>query len=154
MELMQLLHSQLQKDGVTLFPIPFMPVSLSEAFAVGMHYRTEIALQVAVSNIVRKIREHGLTPVAKIGSSDEAIKIVITPKEVQENTNLSNVVLNNNTKLMTEESLTEESLTEKSLTETSLWNMTRFDDFNKIMLVINNLLYDVGVEVEHVTNFN
>lgn len=140
MGLMQLIHAQLQTDGVTLFPIPFIPVTLSEAFAAGMFYRTEIALQVAVSNVVRKIREHGLTPIAKVGSSDEAIKIVITPKEAQENSNLSNTALDNNTNM--------------PLCETSLWNMTRFDDFDRVMLIINNLLYDVGVEVEYVTNFN
>lgn len=117
--LMQLVANKLHHDGVTLFPIPFAPVPLSEAFARGSGYRTEIALQVAMSNIVRKIREQRLTPIAKIGNSDETIKIVITTSEPSD------------------------------LTETSLWHMTRFDDFGQTILVITNLLDDIGVAWEY-----
>ncbi|MBP9742184.1 MAG: hypothetical protein KBD37_02390 [Burkholderiales bacterium] len=117
--LMQLAANTLHHTGVTLFPIPFAPVPLSEAFACGSRYRTEIALQVAMSNIVRKIREQRLTPIAKIGNSDEAIKIAITSYEPSD------------------------------LTETSLWHMTRFDDFRQTLLIITNLLDDIGVAWEY-----
>lgn len=122
MELMQLINAELKTDGVTLFPIPFTPIPLSSAFAVGNDYRTEVAIQVALSNIVRKIREDRFTPIARISQEGEAVKIVVTTKE------------------------------ESDLTETSLWNMTRFDDFGKTLTSITNLLHDIGVEWDYVVS--
>lgn len=122
MEIMQLINSELQNEGVTLFSMPFAAVPLSEAFAIGAAYRTEIALSVAISNIVRKIREQQFTPVATISVEGEAVKIIVKSKE------------------------------QADLVETSLFNMTKFASFEMVMQTITSLLNDIGVEFSYVKN--
>lgn len=74
---MKLINEELKNDSVTLFPIPFSPLNFSEAYPVGNNKRTEIAITVALSNIVRKIREQRLTPFASLSGENEAIKVHI-----------------------------------------------------------------------------
>jgi hypothetical protein len=116
MGLMQLINEELKTDGVTLFPIPFAPVPLSSAFATGVEYRTEIAISVAISNIVRKMREQQLTPHALISSEGEALKIVVKTRE------------------------------ESDLSETSLWSLSRFASYAATLQQLCNLLHDMGIE--------
>jgi len=117
MELMQLIGEELKHEQVTLFPIPFAPVNLSEAFTIGDNYRKEIAIQVAVSNITRKIREQGYEPIAHVTTGDEAIKILITCEQKPE------------------------------LSETSLWHLNRFDSLDQIITTLTNLLHDMGIDL-------
>ncbi len=118
MGLMSLIGDELKTDGVTLFPIPFAPVPMSSAFAVGVEYRTEIAISVAISNIVKKMREERLTPRAIISTQGEAIKIIVKPLEDSE------------------------------LLETILWNLSRFISFEETLQQITNLLHDIGISYE------
>ena len=115
MGLMGLIGEELKNDGVTLFPIPFAPVPISSAFAVGVEYRTEIAISVAISNIVKKMREERLTPHAIIYTQGEAIKIVV------------------------------KSLEDSQLIETILWNLTKFTSFEETLQQITNLIHDIGI---------
>ena len=124
MELMQLINAQLKNEAVTLFPIPFLPIPLSQAYAVGTGYRTEIAIQVALSNIIRKIREQRLTPIATIATVNEAIKISVTSREPG------------------------------SLVEESLWHLNYIDDFEKTLSILTNLLCDTGIEWEYAAAVN
>jgi hypothetical protein len=117
MDLMQLISEELKNEQVTLFPIPFAPVNLSEAFTVGDKYRKEIAIQVAISNIVRKIREQQQEPIVDISTESESIKIIITCGQDPE------------------------------LSETSLWHLNRFDDFNEIVTKITDLLHDMNIKL-------
>ncbi len=118
MGLMQLIGAELKTDGVTLFPIPFMPVPISSAFAVGMEYRTEVAISVAISNVVKKMREERLTPRAIISTQGEAIKIII------------------------------KSIEDSELIETILWNLNKFISFEETLQQITNLLHDIGIVYE------
>ena len=118
MGLMSLIGDELKADGVTLFPIPFAPVPISSAFAVGVEYRTEIAISVAISNIVKKMREERLTPRAIISTQGEAIKIIVKPLEDSE------------------------------LIETILWNLTKFTNFEATLQQITNLLHDIGISYD------
>ncbi len=128
MELMRLIHAELKADGVTLFPIPFSPVPLSEAFTVGNRHRVEIAIQVAVSNVVRKIRERMLTPIALISTEGEAIKVVIKTEEL--------------------------NIADADLSETSLWSLSHLDDFDKILATITALMNDAGIKWVYATTSN
>lgn len=119
--LMKLISEELAHEAVTLFPIPFAPVSLSEAYPIGNSQRTEIAITVAMSNIVRTIREQKLTPVAILGSDGDALKISIMGKE-----NLS-------------------------ISETSLWHLTKFEDYKVHLTTLVNLLQDMQVEYNYVS---
>jgi len=76
--LMKLIGEELKNEAITLFPIPFPPVYLSEAYPIGDSKRKEIAITVAISNIVRKIYEQNLTPIATLDIENEALKISIT----------------------------------------------------------------------------
>ncbi len=124
MQLMQQILNELKVDGVTLFPIPIEPVALSEAFIIGNQYRQEIAIQVAFSNIVRKIRQKGQTPFAILGTQNEAIKIKIMSKESAD------------------------------FIEESLWHLNKFDDFTEQVNKITNLLKDIDLKWEYEPKFN
>ncbi len=115
MQLMQFIVEETKTDGVTLFPIPYQPVDLSESFTVGDNHRKEIAIQVALSNAVRKIREEGQTPNVEIKSIIDAIEI-----------NVINVDT-----LKTH--------------ETSLWHLTRFDNFSKVINILTDLLQEMNI---------
>lgn len=116
MEFMQLINNELKNDKVTLFPIPFSPVTLSSSYAVGNEKRVEIAISVAMSNIVRKIREAGLIPLAIISTDTDAIKVTI------------------------------ECVGNDKLKEISLWHLKRFEDFNHVHVIITELLHDMQIE--------
>lgn len=122
MGLMKLITKELKTDGVTLFPIPFAPVPVSSAFTTGIDYRTEIAMSVAISNVVRKMREERLIPKAIISTDVEAIKIVV------------------------------KSSAESDLSETLLWSLTKFSSFLQALQQITNLLHDIGIEYDFDTN--
>lgn len=119
MGLMKLIGEELKNEEVTLFSIPFSPVNLSEAYPIGDSKRVEIAITVAISNIVRKMREQNLIPIATISSENEALKISIT------------------------------STVDSALTETSLWHLTKFEDFANHIEVLTNLLQDMQVEYSY-----
>ena len=119
MKLMQFIGEELKTEGVTLFPIPFSPVPLSEAFSVGDSYRKEVAFQVSLSNIIRKLREKSLTPIATISHHDEALKLFVTSIEPSEHQ------------------------------ETSLWHLQRFDSFVKIHSTIIDILTDMQIEYRY-----
>jgi hypothetical protein len=121
MGLMELIGKELKNEAITLFPIPFTPVNLSEAYTVGDNKRKEIAVAVALSNIVRKMREQNLIPVAKISGINEALQISIT----------------NNT--------------DATLSETSVWHLTKFEDYEEHLATITNLLRDMQVEYSYVS---
>lgn len=116
LELMRIIVDELKTDGVTLFPIPFAPVALSDAFVEGGNHRKEIAIQVALSNIVREIRKEQLTPVAVIDTEGEAIKLTVTAEE------------------------------ESKLIETSLWHLGKTDDFDLALNKITSLLTDIQIK--------
>lgn len=116
MELMQLINNDLKHENVTLFPIPFPPITLSSSYVIGNEKRIEIAISVALCNVVRKIREESLIPLAKISTAEDAIKIEI------------------------------ECVGNDKLKETSLWHLKRFEDFDKAHIIITQLLQDMQVE--------
>jgi hypothetical protein len=121
MGLMKLIGEELKNEAVTLFPMPFPPIWLSEAYPIGDSRRKEIAITVAISNIVRKIRELGQVPTAIIDTENEAIKISIA------------------------------SNTDASLTEISLWHLTRFEDYEEHVRTMINLLQDMQVAYSYVS---
>ena len=122
MGLMGLITEELKTNGVTLFPIPFAPVPVSLAFSTGVDYRTEIAMSVSISNVVRKMREERLTPKATISKDVEAIKIVVKSTE------------------------------ESDISETLLWSLTKFAKFGHALQQIINLLDDIGIVYDFDTN--
>lgn len=115
-ELMRFIVNELKTDGVTMFPIPFAPVNLSLAYNVGDNYRKEIAIQVALSNAIRKIREVGQRPIVELDCVDGAVRLKVINQETQ--------------------------LT----LETSLWHLTVFDDLNIISDKLTDLLQEMNVE--------
>src|SRR5579863_5375373 len=112
MGLMKLIGEELKNYAVTLFPIPFSPIYLSEAYPIGDSKRKEIAITVSISNLVRKIREQKLTPIATLDTENESLKVVIS------------------------------SIGDTSYTETLLWNLTKFEDYREYLSVLTNLLQD------------
>jgi hypothetical protein len=120
MDLMKLISEELKNPAVTLFPIPFLPVPLSEAYIVGNSKRQEIAITVAISNAVRKMRENNLIPVALLDSENEALKISI------------------------------QNTTNSSFNETSLWHLTKFENYQDCITTITNLLNDMQVSYSYV----
>ena len=120
MQLMQFCVEELKTKGITLFPIPFQPVSLLNAFTFGDIQRKEVAIQVALSNIVRKIRESQLTPLAELSTIDESIKIHLKTKETS------------------------------TFEETSVWSLTKIDDFAAILSQLVGLLDEMHVEITYV----
>lgn len=120
MGLMKLINQALQHETVTLFVIPFHPVSLSEAYLVGDNKRTEIAITVAISNVVRKLREKKLRAVAILQSDGAALKISIC------------------------------SANDSSIQETSLWHLTKFENYQEHITTITNLLHDMQLEYSYV----
>lgn len=116
MELMQLINNELKNDHVTLFSIPFAPVTLSSSYVVGDEKRTEIAISVAFSNIAKKIREVGLVPVAIITTEMNAIKITL------------------------------ECAGNDELKETSLWHLKPFTNFKRVFAIITELLEDMQIK--------
>lgn len=64
MPLMQALAEQLKTPGVTLFPIPLVPNVVPEALRQGAAMRYEVNLQMWASNIIKRLREGGVTIVA------------------------------------------------------------------------------------------
>lgn len=119
-QLMQFCVEELKTEGVTLFPIPFQPVSLLNAFTFGDIQRKEVAIQVALSNIVRKIRESNLTPLAVLSTVAESINIHIKTKEMS------------------------------TFEETSVWHLTKIDDFDTILSQLVGLLDEMRVEITYV----
>lgn len=116
MELMQFIADELKHEDVTLFPIPFAPLTLSSSYVIGDEKRTEIAISVALSNIVKQIREVGLIPRATITTEVNAIKIII------------------------------ECVGNDELKETSLWHLRPFTDFRQTIRIITDLLEDMQIK--------
>lgn len=85
MQIMRLINKTLAKPGLTLFPIPLAPVSLTRALNVGHMYRKEIAISVAISNIAKQIRGQGFDPKATITTSHSTIEIFINSETSQLN---------------------------------------------------------------------
>lgn len=119
--LMKLIGEELKNEAITLFPIPFTPVNLSEAYLVGDSKRKEIAITVAISNVVRKIREKNLLPIAVIDSEGEALKVSI------------------------------HSADDSEFSETSLWHLTKFEDYQEHLTTLTNLLQEMQVEYSYVS---
>ncbi len=119
MDLMKLINQELATKGTTIFPIPFVPTVFSEALVVGNMKRTEIAIQVAFSNIVRKIREQGYTPLAYISTAPDSILLEVVAKEFNK------------------------------LHELSSWHLSKVDDIEVIHQIIIDLLIDAQVEYEY-----
>lgn len=113
---MQIINKELKQKDVTLFPIPFPPISLSQAYAFGDSYRKEIAIQVAISNIVRKIRENRLTPKAIISGDNGILKLTV------------------------------KSIEPSDFSEISLWHLNQFDNLKNILEKITSLLQDMQIE--------
>lgn len=114
--LMKLIGEELKCEGVTLFPIPFAPVEISESYYIGENYRKEIAHSVMLSNVIKKIRERGLNPNVKISTIDEAIHLKVSTIE------------------------------DSDLEDEAIWQLTKFDDFTSILSRITELLDDMQVE--------
>ncbi len=114
--LCKIINKELKQKDVTLFPIPFPPISLSQAYAFGDSYRKEIAIQVAISNIVRKIRENRLTPKAIISGDNGILKLTV------------------------------KSIEPSDFSEISLWHLNQFDNLKNILEKITSLLQDMQIE--------
>lgn len=69
-KLMALLGEQLKCDGVTLFPIPRVPMPVMQAMVAGQFTRLDVALQVFASTAIRAIRERGQRPVAVMSAHE------------------------------------------------------------------------------------
>lgn len=119
MGLMQLINKNLETSGVTIFPIPFPITSLTDSLIVGNFKRTEIAIQVAFSNIVRKIREAGQNPIAYISTVHDAVCLEVVSEDNSE------------------------------LKEISLWTLNRIDEVEIIHQTIVDLLIDAQVIYEY-----
>ncbi|MCE2706365.1 MAG: hypothetical protein LW807_04745 [Proteobacteria bacterium] len=126
MPFMQLIVDELKTDNITMFPIPFAPVNLLSGFSCGDSYRKEIAIQVALSNVVRKIREQALVPVVQIIGVENAIELKTSYQEVTTREIPSEII--------------------NTLKETSLWHLTAYDDFAAILNKITDLLQEMNVE--------
>lgn len=68
--LMKFLGEELKTDGVTLFPIPRVPMPLMQAIVAANQARLEVALQVFASTQIRKLRDQGEEPVAIVSAHD------------------------------------------------------------------------------------
>ncbi|WP_246210760.1 hypothetical protein [Vogesella oryzae] len=68
--LMKFLGEELKTDGVTLFPIPRVPMPLMQAIVAANQARLEVALQVFASTQIRKLRDQGEEPVAVVSAHD------------------------------------------------------------------------------------
>lgn len=127
--LMKLINQELQQKGVTLFTIPFSVTNLSDAFLVGDNYRKEIAIQVALSNAIRKIREKSLTPLVNINCHNFEIRLQTFAVEGE----------SKNTK-------DGSNMVKKKIIENSIWQLNHVDNFDVILNKITTLLHDMRVE--------
>lgn len=118
--LMKLIAEELKCEEVTLFPIPFTPVEVSESYHIGDSYRKEIAHSVMLSNVIKKMRENGKTPEVKISTLDEAIHLSVTTVE------------------------------ESNLKDEALWHLTKFDEFSQVLARLTDLLDDMQVRYIYV----
>ena len=118
MSLMQFLVEELKTDGVTIFPIPYAPLYLSNCVSIADNYRKEIAISVALSNIIRKIRENSLTPIVQVCKINNGIEI----------------------KTITQEN--------SQFTETSIWSLTNYDELDVVIEKIISLLQEMNVEYQ------
>ncbi|TDR77902.1 hypothetical protein [Paludibacterium purpuratum] len=66
--LMKFLGEALQTEGVTLFPIFRAPAPLMQALVAGNQARLEVAQQVFVSSLLRKLRSEGKEPVVALSA--------------------------------------------------------------------------------------
>ncbi|SMC28898.1 hypothetical protein SAMN02745857_03470 [Andreprevotia lacus DSM 23236] len=83
--LQQKLGEALKTPGVTLFPIPRVPLSWLAALETGRVTQLETRLQVATSNALRSIRSNGHTPVVTIASHEGGeIRISYSMREDKE----------------------------------------------------------------------
>lgn len=84
--LAKLLGQQMHQDGLTLFPLPRAVQSWRSALADGRHAQMEIRFQVFASNILRKLRTEGETPVAIFSAHDNGeIRVTIGAEKNGEN---------------------------------------------------------------------
>lgn len=74
----KLLGEQMKHDGLTLFPLPRAPQAWLNALDDGRAAQLEIRFQVFVSNILRKLRTAGESPVAVLSAHDNGeIRVTI-----------------------------------------------------------------------------
>jgi len=76
--LAKLLGEQMKHEGLTLFPLPRAPQAWLNALDDGRAAQLEIRFQVFVSNILRKLRTAGESPVAVLSAHDNGeIRVTI-----------------------------------------------------------------------------
>lgn len=86
MPLTHLLGEQLGRDGLTLFAIPRPPQLLPAALQQGYFARQEVHMQVTVSNMLRKLRTAGETPVATLAAHEGGeLRLTISSQENRDN---------------------------------------------------------------------
>jgi len=117
LELMQLVTEELKTENATIFPIPFPPCYFSEAAYLGERYRKEIHISLRLSNQVRKMRQAGQSPVVKLRTVDETIKV-----ELWDSTGVKPVEIIN-------------------------WHLERGDDFNLVCSILQGLFADMQLTV-------
>lgn len=85
MKLMKFISTTLAKPELTLFPIPLYPIPLSNALNIAHEYRKEIAISVALSNVVKSIRSQGCDPIATLSANNNIITINVYATNSQTN---------------------------------------------------------------------
>ncbi|WP_338620615.1 hypothetical protein [Paludibacterium sp. THUN1379] len=68
--MMKFLGEALKTEGVTLFPIFRAPAPLMQAMVAGNQARLEVAMQVFVSALLRKLRSEGREPVVTLSAHE------------------------------------------------------------------------------------
>jgi hypothetical protein len=78
----EFIQQDLQQEGLTLYAIPRAPQALLEALETGQRIYLDVAMQVFVSDTLKKYRHQRKTPTASIACHDnQEIKLVISSLE-------------------------------------------------------------------------
>lgn len=118
-EFMKLILEDLKNPNVVLYPIPCNITSLLEAGSYGNTMRKDVALQIAISNVVKKLRKAKLTPKANVGTIVNAITIKISSLEIS------------------------------NLKEEVIWDLNKLDNFKNVLESILKLLQDMHVIIHY-----
>ncbi len=119
LDLLKLLTTNLAKDGVTIFPLPFAPCKLSAAPLIGDYHFKEIMISFRLSNAVKKLRLAGKAPSLKISSQKNNIQIELWLPDMLE------------------------------AEEIWIWTLQRADDFAEITQLLADLFNDMQLEVAY-----
>ncbi len=130
LNLTKILNEQLADKNITLYTMPFYPSYLSNSLFIADNYHKEISLQIALSNIIKKIRQQQLTPSVFIVYDNFQLHINVNTS----NDHCSSIKINNN--------LVDMSILQENL----IWRLSPYDDYTHIFTLITNLLLDMQVK--------